>query len=421
MRIALFDHDDVFEDFYPHYGVDQRTFATHWADTGVHAITTVLQRAVGDVTWYGQSLAPEIDELVHSVVGCRVKMIQSSSLHRLMWRMFYLGHGAWRWRKRYRAFATVASYASPASPALLRVLRHDRPDVLFVCSYSSGRFDVLLMLAKVLNVPLIAFHAGGEPDEYLGKRIRGWTIPRADMFIVSSEAERTMLMTRYAVRAERLALILTPIDTARFRPMNRAAACRIADLDERRRYVLFVGRLADQMKRVSALIRAFARLVPQHPDADLLIVGEGPDGERLRRIATKHAPGRVRFLGWRSGPDALAPLYNAAECLALPSRREGFPTVVGEAMACGTPVLASRVGGVGEMVIDGETGWLVPPCDDGALAARLALVLESRDTLAAMRPRARKMAEARVSPEMVGQALADCFGGVLARAASQEG
>ncbi|MBA3341756.1 MAG: glycosyltransferase family 4 protein [Gemmatimonadaceae bacterium] len=419
-RVAFFDYPDVFEDFYPHYGVDQRAFGTRWAETGVHAVVTMVQRDVGDVTWYSQSLKPEIQETVHAVVGCRVKMLPSSWLHRLMWRAFYLSPGAWRWRWRtraYGAFATVASYASPASVPLLSALRHDRPDVLFTGSYMSGRFDVLVVLAKLLGIPLIAFHSGGEPHEYLGKMTRRWTIPRADMFIVSSQAEGAMLMTRYAVPAERVALILTPIDTTGFRPTNRVSACRLADLDPARRYLLFVGRLVDEVKRVSALIRAFAPLMVRHPDADLLIVGEGPDGERLRQLGAELAPGRVRFLGWRSGIEVLTALYNAAECLLLPSRREGFPTVVGEAMACGTPVLASQVGGVAELVVEGETGWLVPAGDDNALASRLSFVLDHRDAVAAMRPRARSMAETRVSREMVAQALAQCFASVLERAA----
>ncbi|MEO5579102.1 MAG: glycosyltransferase family 4 protein [Gemmatimonadaceae bacterium] len=418
-RIAFFDYPDVFEDFYPHYGVDQREFATRWADTGMHAVLTVLQREVGDVTWYSQSLAPGIGETSHGVVGCRVKMMRSSVLHRLLWRVFYHAPGAWRWRNgAYRTFATVASYASPLALPLFRTLRNDRPHVLFAGSYSSGRFDVLVMFASALGVPLIAFHSGGEAQRYLGKRIRRWTIPRAAAFIVSSEAERLMLMTTYSIPAERLALILTPIDTVGFRPMKRAAACRLADLDPERRYLLFVGRLVDEVKRVSAIIRVFAPLAARHLDAELLIVGDGPDGERLRKLATELAPGRVRFLGWRSGVDTLAPLYNSAECLILPSRREGFPTVVGEAMACGTPVLASRVGGIPEMVVDGETGWLVVPGDDDALAERLSFLLGQREVVKAMRPRARSMAEARVAPDSVARALATCFASVREKARS---
>jgi glycosyltransferase involved in cell wall biosynthesis len=410
--IAFFDYADVFEDFYTHYGVDQWTFATRWAATGNHAFLSVLQREIGDVIWYVLSLEPELSEARHEVVGCREKFLPSCWLHRCLWRAFYLPPMAWRWRRAYRAFATVASYLAPVSLPFFRALWHDRPDFLFVQSYSSGRFDMLLLMARALGVPLIAYHAGGRPEGYLGGVIRRWTIPRADRLIVSGRNEFEMLASRFRVSPERLTVILTPIDTVAFRPLDRAEACRAAGLDPARRYLLFVGRLQDSVKRVGALIQAFAAAAVGHPDADLVIVGEGADGERLRRQAEEAAPGRVRFMGWVSGAEALVPLYNAAECLVLPSWREGFPTVVGEAMACGAPVLASRVGGVGELVIKGETGWLIPPGDDQALTAGLSFVLAHAEVAASMRPRARSVAEARVSPVAVAAALRRCFWGI---------
>jgi glycosyltransferase involved in cell wall biosynthesis len=408
--IAFFDYPDVFEDFYSHYGVDQHTFATRWADTGSHAILALLQREVGNVTWYALSLAPQLSEAQHEVVGCRVKFLPSSLLHRHLWRLYYLPRSAWRWRNRmYRAYATAASYLALVSESLIRTLWRDRPAFFFVQDYATGRFDVLFLLARALGARLIAYHAGSRPEWYLGRGIKRWMFPRTDRFIVSSQSELEMLATRFRVPRERLAVILTPIDTTAYRPWDRIEACRAAGLKTDRRYLLFVGRLDDRIKRVSAIIRTFAPLAGRHPDTDLLIVGEGNDAERLRALAAKLAPDRIRFLGWRSGASALAPLYSAAECLLLPSISEGFPTVIGEAMACGTPVLASRVGGVGELVIEGQTGWLLPPGDDAALAAGQAFVLANSDVVAAIRPQARSAAESRVSPAVVGALLRECF------------
>jgi glycosyltransferase involved in cell wall biosynthesis len=217
------------------------------------------------------------------------------------------------------------------------------------------------------------------------------------------------LATRYRVPRECLRLILTPIDTRAFHPMDRCTAKRLAGLTPTRRYLLFVGRLDDSVKRVSALMRTFAVLAAEHPDTDLLIVGDGPDGQKLRDLAARLAPDRICFRGWLAGAHALAPLYSAAECLVLPSWREGFPTVVGEAMACGLPVLASHVGGVGELVVEGQTGWLIPPGDDEALACALSSVLAHPHLVSSMRPQARAMAEARVSPPLIAAALRECF------------
>src|SRR3954454_18468447 len=88
LRIAFFDYPDVFEDFYPHYGVDQQAFATRWAATGNHAFVGLLQREVGDVTWYALSLEPQIAEATHEVTGARVRVLRSSAAHRALWRGF---------------------------------------------------------------------------------------------------------------------------------------------------------------------------------------------------------------------------------------------------------------------------------------------------------------------------------------------
>ena len=111
--IAFFDYPDVFEDFYPKYGVDQLAFATHWTAAGNHAFLTLLQREVGDVIWYAFSLQPEIREARHEVVGCRVKFLASSWLHRQLWRAFYSIPG-WRRKRFYPHYAAVASYVSLA-------------------------------------------------------------------------------------------------------------------------------------------------------------------------------------------------------------------------------------------------------------------------------------------------------------------
>ena len=218
-----------------------------------------------------------------------------------------------------------------------------------------------------------------------------------------------MLASRYGVSRERMKVVLTPIDTETFNPRGRAEACRAAALDPSRRYILFVGRLDDKVKRVGDLIRALSALAAEFIDVDLLIIGEGEDGAALRRLATDLEPERVRFLGWVQQRYKLAQYYNAAECLVLASVSEGFPTVVGEAMACGTPVVGSDVGGIGEMVVPGETGWLLPPGDTLALKAALTEVLSEPERLSAMRRQARQVAEERVSPDAVAAQLRSCF------------
>jgi glycosyltransferase involved in cell wall biosynthesis len=408
--IALFDYPDVFEDFYPRYGVDQKHFVTRWAATGTHAMALLLQQEIGDVLWYEYSLDPQVRESRHQVTGCQVKFLPSSWLHRQLWRIFYTPKNAWRWHDAaYPAYAFLASYVALLSIPFFKALWRDRPDVIFTQDYATGKFDMLLLLARLLGIPLLAYHAGSRPEHYIGRFAKRWTIARADCLLVSSQEELQMLADCYGVPRQRMRVVLTPIDTNAFRPLDRDAACAAAGLDPARRYLLFVGRLDDRIKRVSTLIRNFAKAAQHYPDFRLLIVGDGADRAKLQGLASDTAAGKIDFLGWVSGAAALAPLYNAADCLVLPSLSEGFPTVVGEAMACGTPVLASRVGGVAELVKEGRTGWLISPGDDQALCAALGSVMSAPNIVASMRSNARLMAETRVSPLVVGAALKKCF------------
>jgi glycosyltransferase involved in cell wall biosynthesis len=407
--IAYFNSADVFEDFYPSYGVDQRQLLTGPAREGGNSrFISMLQREFGDVTYYHFSLAPEFREARHDLFGHRVKVLPAPGVYKWL-RAAVRGRDWGRWQRAQARLDAMLSYAVQCSWPLISALLRDRPDVLFLQDYSSGRFDVLLILARLLGVPLIARHSGSTPEGYRGRILKRWTIPRAGAFIVSSCEERDMLAGRYRVPRERLWVVLTPIDTAVFQPLDRTAACRAAGLDPARRYLLFAGRLDDEQKRVGALLRTFAMLAGQHDGIDLLIAGDGLDAGKLRREALELAPGRVRFLGWISETDALVRLYNIAECLLLPSRNEGFPAVIGEAMACGTPVAGARVGGVGELVVPEQTGWLFPPNDDDAFALALRFVMAHPEVLAAMRPRARALAEARVSPGVVAAALGRCL------------
>jgi glycosyltransferase involved in cell wall biosynthesis len=386
-RIAFFDYPDVFEDFYPHYGVDQQAFATTWAATGNHALVRLIQRELADVTWFELSLAPTVGADVHHVTGARVVFVRSSAAHRLLWRAFYLAPGAWRWQQRaFPAFELAASYLAPLSRGLLRALRADPPDLIFGQDYASGRFDVLLALGRALGVPVVAYHSGSAPERYVGRLAKRITVRRADRLLVTSEAERRMLVEGFGASPERVAVMLTPIDTERFRP---SAA--------RRREVLYLGRLDDRVKRVSRLIRAFAEVAS---DAELVIAGTGRDEQRLRRLASGLAPERVRFLGWVSETSAL---LASAHCLVLPSIMEGFPTVVGEALASGTPVIGTAVGAIPELVVPGRTGWLVPPEDHRALVDALGEALSS--DLEPMRAEARRVAEARLAPAAVAAEL----------------
>jgi glycosyltransferase involved in cell wall biosynthesis len=139
--------------------------------------------------------------------------------------------------------------------------------------------------------------------------------------------------------------------------------------------VLFVGRVS-RGKGVDLLLEAFARI--RRPDARLRLVGPAfPDLDAAREAARLGIADRVELIGEVAQEELLA-AYRGASCLALPSRAEGFPVVLVEALLTGRPVVAADVGGVSEMV-DATVGRLIPPEDPAALALALDEVLEARD------------------------------------------
>jgi len=133
--------------------------------------------------------------------------------------------------------------------------------------------------------------------------------------------------------------------------------------------VLFVGLLVP-VKNVHLVLRAYARL-REHVDTPLTIAGDGPLRAELESLATQLGiADSTRFIGYKSRAD-IARLMQRARVLVLPSSSEGWGMVVAEALACGTPVIASRVGGVPEILVSDESGILVTPDDEDALFAAL--------------------------------------------------
>jgi glycosyltransferase involved in cell wall biosynthesis len=159
--------------------------------------------------------------------------------------------------------------------------------------------------------------------------------------------------------------------------------------------VLFVGRLSPE-KGILELVEAMRGL-----SAPLVVAGDGPLRERV--------PGALGFVPHH----ALGPLYDAAAVVAVPSRREGYGVACAEAMAHGKPVLASAVGGLLDLVVDGETGVLVPPGDVAALRAALASLLRDPERRRRLGAAARARARERLSWESAARALVAAYAEAL--------
>jgi glycosyltransferase involved in cell wall biosynthesis len=198
---------------------------------------------------------------------------------------------------------------------------------------------------------------------------------RMDRVVCVSAAQAARVRAA-GVAAERVVVIRNAIDPEPFAHPEAADRARLAALLARpyRRVVGAAGRLSPE-KGFGVLVAAAARVARAEPDVAFVLFGDGPlRGALARQIAAAGLEGRFVLAGFHADVVRFMPHWDLA---VLPSFTEGLPNVVLEAYAAGTPVVASAVGGVPEIVTDGRDGYLVPPGDPAALARRILAVLQA--------------------------------------------
>jgi glycosyltransferase involved in cell wall biosynthesis len=229
----------------------------------------------------------------------------------------------------------------------------------------ASRFDVIdahyfypdgvaaARVADALGLPLVISARGSDinavADIPFARRRMLEAATRAQALIAVSEA-LARKMVQIGMPSDRIHVLRNGVDTELFVPLSRVEARKRLGLNEEARWVVAVGNLVPE-KGLDVLIRAVGAL----GDTRLLIVGDGVLRKALRKRAQKLAPARIIFRG-NMPQSELRYAYAAGDVLALPSLREGWPNVLLEAIACGTPVVASDVGGVPEILRDESAG-----------------------------------------------------------------
>jgi len=258
-------------------------------------------------------------------------------------------------------------------------------------------------LRHAWGAPIIQmFHTLGQmknsvaatPDEWeTERRIEGEAevMAFADRLVAATPLERAQMVWLYGADAGKIATIPCGVDLNLFNPIPQEQAKQVLGLPPERCVILFVGRI-EPLKGIETLLRAIALLAPQMPcwqdELSVIIIGGAPGAgvekvnaelARLERLRAELGIEELVTFQGAKDQDTLVYYYSASEMVVMPSHYESFGMVALEAMACGTPVVASKVGGLAFNVQDGHTGFLVPDGDAEALGDKIRLLLKDRD------------------------------------------
>jgi glycosyltransferase involved in cell wall biosynthesis len=251
-----------------------------------------------------------------------------------------------------------------------RVAREFSPDlILGYFAYPYGFANVLL--GRRLGVPAVVFCRGSDIHSIAQNRLQGrlisWALRRARRVFSVSDALKEDVVG-LGVPADHVAVIRNGIEVERHRNLDKRAARGRLGLAPDGGLVVCVSRLGRE-KGIDVLVAAAAEM--RTAGARVMIVGDGPEMTALSGQIARLGVGERVFLAGARPHDEVPVWMAAADVTALPSRKEGHPNAAVESLACGRPVVATRVGGVPEIVTSADLGLMVPPEDPPALAAAL--------------------------------------------------
>jgi len=281
---------------------------------------------------------------------------------------------------------------------LARLIRAERPDI--VHAFLGFANLAASLVGRLLCVPVVIW---SYRDVEVWKTKAHWLADRmgarwAEAITCCSDAVREFVLARLNGQASKLITIHNGINLDAFSSPGVVSRSELKLRDDG--FVIgTVSRLDEPKKGLTVLLRALADMAKRDglPPWQCLLVGDGPARQRLRSLTAKLGLAeQVVFAGMRRDVARVLPAMDVFVC---PSLYEGFGIAIVEAMAAGRPIIASAVGGIPEIVVDRDTGLLVPPGDAAALADAMVALLTHRDQARVMGMRGRERAREKFSIE----------------------
>jgi glycosyltransferase involved in cell wall biosynthesis len=308
-----------------------------------------------------------------------------------------------------------------AIQTLTRMMRASRPDLVHTHTTTAGGLGRIAARRAKVPVTVHTFHGHVLSGYLSGAQTRALTAAeralakRTDALVSVSTRVRDELLALGIGRPEQWRVVPLGLELGELLggPAERSPSRAALGLPPEAPLVGIVGRLA-AIKDHGTFLAMAAKLAAARTDVSFVVAGDGSLRGSLEAEAKSLLGNRIRFLGWATD---LPVLYGALDVVVLTSRNEGTPVALIEAGAAGRPVVATDVGGVAEVVRDGASGFVVPPGDAAALAARVGTLLDDPEAARAMGLAGREWVRARFSSERLVDDLTALYSELVARAA----
>ena len=261
---------------------------------------------------------------------------------------------------------------------------------------SANRKYIFYKIARLLRKKVIVhLHCGSQLSEIWNSKYQEM-FTNSNMCIVLSNSIREMIVARTG-KADTVRVVYNPSPSGVDVPKS----------EERNKVILFAATLYRE-KGYLDLIEAFAQVAPKYPEWKLVLAGNGSQEAGIGKAEQLRAGNRVRFLGWVKGADKDR-AFRSASIFCLPSYAEGFPMAVLDAWAYGLPVVTTPVGGVPDIVVDGENGLLFTPGDVATLASKLSMLIENEELRAKISKESLRLANTTFNVNTIANQLANIY------------
>ena len=423
--LALLPWGVVLEDFLDPLGISLETFCNEFRGSWMFGYVEALKRVgVRTVLFCMSNHVTAPSRFIHAPTGAticvlpaprwyrRIKSIVLYPYGQSVSHMFGEISGA---RKILLPFLFLLRetllYLVTPYRLLARAIRAESCDVILCQEYEYPRFDACVLLGKILRIPVFAtFQGGNYHHNHIERFLRRQSLQACSGLIIASHTEIQRVQSHYGIPLTKVAQIFNPIDVKSWVPGDHEMARSLLEIPDDACVVAWHGRISIHKKGLDILLDAWERLCGDHPAEDLrlLLIGTG-DGDaelsqRLKSISYRGVSWVDQFV---HDPEIIRRYLSAADVYAFPSRYEGFPVALIEAMACGLPVVATDTDGAVDILAGGESdgGFLVPRGDAESLALVLNRVLSDESLRQKLGNSARRRIEMRCSTETVGKDL----------------